>query len=54
MDFYWVYVLELVNKKYYVGISKDYKKRFEEHKRGEGSDFTKKYKPLHIVYKQNT
>lgn len=54
MDFYWVYVLELVDNKFYVGISKDCKKRFEEHRRGEGSDFTRKFKPLYIVDKRNT
>lgn len=51
---YWVYVLELKGGKYYVGISRDIEKRYEQHECGEGASFTHKYKPIRIVYKENT
>ncbi len=51
---YWVYVLRLNQNKYYVGISRDVKKRFEQHKCGEGAEFTKLYKPIQIIHSENT
>ncbi len=54
MEFYYVYVLELKHEKYYVGISRDVKKRFNQHKIGEGADWTKLHEPIRIVYQENT
>ena len=49
-----IYVLELENNKYYVGKTSRIEKRFKNHLNGEGSQFTKKYKPIKIyrVYKK--
>ena len=48
-----IYVLELENNKYYVGKTHNVEKRFNEHLNGNGSEFTKIYKPMKIykVYK---
>jgi predicted GIY-YIG superfamily endonuclease len=44
-----LYVLQLENGKYYVGKSKDVMKRSQQHKTGNGSAWTGKYKPIKIV-----
>ena len=44
-----LYVLELTNKKYYVGKTTDIMRRYEEHKNGKGSQWTSKYKPLKML-----
>ena len=40
-----IYVLELSDNKYYVGMSNDPSKRIQQHLKGCGSAWTKKYKP---------
>ena len=44
-----LYVLELTNKKYYVGKTTDIMRRYEEHKNGKGSAWTMKYKPIKML-----
>jgi cellular nucleic acid-binding protein len=44
-----VYVLQLANKKYYVGKTTDVMKRFNEHKSGSGSAWTKLHAPKKIL-----
>ena len=44
-----LYVLELTNKKYYVGKTTDIMRRYEEHKNGKGSAWTSKYKPIKML-----
>lgn len=44
-----VYVLQLHQHKYYVGKTKRLLARFQQHERGEGASWTRKYKPLRIV-----
>lgn len=45
-----VYVLELQQGKFYVGITtKPIRERFEEHRSGNGSAWTRKYTPLSVV-----
>ena len=41
-----LYVLELEDECYYVGIAYDIKHRFESHMSGGGSKWTKLHKPL--------
>ena len=41
-----IYILELENKKYYIGKTNDFARRFKEHLSGKGSEWTKKYKPI--------
>ena len=44
-----LYVLQLVKNKYYVGKSADVIKRFEQHKTGAGSAWTKMYPPIKLL-----
>ena len=44
-----IYVLQLANKKYYVGKTTDVMKRFNEHKSGSGSAWTKLHAPKKIL-----
>jgi hypothetical protein len=43
-----IYILKLIDNKYYVGKSDNVEKRFMEHVRGYGSAWTKKYEPIEI------
>ena len=44
-----LYVLQLEDGKYYVGKTNDVQKRFEQHKTGKGSEWTKEYSPIKII-----
>jgi predicted GIY-YIG superfamily endonuclease len=44
-----LYVLQCESGKYYVGKTNDVMRRFEEHKSGRGSAWTKKYKPVRLM-----
>jgi hypothetical protein len=44
-----LYILKLENNKYYVGKSDDPETRINQHMNGNGSEWTKKYKPVDIV-----
>lgn len=44
-----LYVLQCESGKWYVGKTTDVMRRFEEHKTGKGSAWTKKYKPVRLV-----
>lgn len=46
---YYVYILKLVNKTFYTGVTKDLKRRLIDH-RGGNTYHTKKFKPLELVY----
>ncbi len=51
---YYVYVLLCEEGKYYIGIATNPKERLKTHKKGRGSKFTKRYKPLKIVEVEDT
>jgi predicted GIY-YIG superfamily endonuclease len=44
-----LYVLQCKSGKYYVGKTADVMRRFEEHKSGKGSAWTKKYPPTRLM-----
>ena len=44
-----IYILSLVENKYYIGYTDNIKKRVQEHIDGKGSSFTKKYRPTSLV-----
>lgn len=46
---YYVYVLLLNGNNYYVGITGDVARRYEQHSRGKGSKWTAKHKPVSII-----
>jgi predicted GIY-YIG superfamily endonuclease len=45
----YIYVLKLVDDRYYIGRSQNIVQRIEDHFSGNGSIYTKKYKPLNVV-----
>ena len=45
---YAIYVLKLEDNKYYVGKTQNLNKRIDQHFKGKGSVWTKRYKPTHI------
>lgn len=47
---YVLYALALEEGKFYVGITKEFARRYAEHKMGKGAAFTRKYHPIKIVY----
>lgn len=44
-----LYILELAGGKYYVGKSADVAKRYQQHKTGNGSAWTKQYEPIKLL-----
>jgi predicted GIY-YIG superfamily endonuclease len=48
-----IYVLKLQGNKYYVGKSNDVNGRYQQHMGGQGSAWTKKYKPISLVESRN-
>ena len=46
----WIYVLELVGGRYYVGKTQFYEDRMKQHFEGRGSEWTMMHKPVRIVY----
>ncbi len=46
----YVYILLCSNGKYYTGSTIDLERRLTQHQKGEGSNFTKKYCPVELVY----
>jgi predicted GIY-YIG superfamily endonuclease len=43
-----IYVLKLEGERYYIGKSNNVTKRYQQHLNGEGSAWTKKYKPINL------
>jgi len=44
-----IYILQCKGGKYYVGKTADVMRRFEQHKNGKGSAWTKKYPPVRLM-----
>ena len=49
---YWVYVLRCDQDSYYIGMTKNLKRRLEQHDVGKGAQFTKYHKPKELAYKE--
>lgn len=49
-----LYVLELDNNRYYIGMTTDIVRRYNEHMSGKGCWFTAMYKPIRILELQST
>ena len=47
---WFVYILRCNDGSYYVGVAIDLKDRVKEHNAGQGSAFTKKRRPVKLVY----
>ena len=48
----WVYILKWSDGSYYAGSTTDLQNRLAEHQAGEGSDWTKRRLPVHLVFSQ--
>jgi putative endonuclease len=48
--FGYMYILDCAKRFYYTGSTIDLEKRLCQHENGEGSNFTKKYLPVELVY----
>lgn len=49
---WYVYIIECLDRKLYVGIAKDVAKRIELHNKGLACRFTKYRKPVKLIYKE--
>jgi len=47
-DNLFIYILKLEQNKYYIGKTKDLFTRFDAHRKGTASNWTKKYKPIFV------
>jgi len=43
-----LYVLKLYQNRYYIGLTRNLEKRFNEHLQGKGAEWTRIYKPIDI------
>ena len=50
MKRYWVYILASHRRRLYLGVTNDLERRAREHKAGEGSAFTRRYRIHRLVY----
>ncbi len=46
----WMYILECCDNSYYVGSTKDLKRRMSQHQDGTGANYTSKRLPVKLVY----
>ena len=46
----YVYILKCSDNSYYIGSTKNLTLRIEEHKNGEGAEYTKHRLPVELVY----
>ena len=46
----YMYILKCADGSYYTGSTTDLERRLEQHKNGEGANFTKKHLPVELVY----
>ncbi|MEK7138261.1 MAG: GIY-YIG nuclease family protein [Patescibacteria group bacterium] len=47
---YFVYIIKCADGSLYCGITTDMKRRFGEHQRGKGGNYTRSHKVIRIVY----
>jgi predicted GIY-YIG superfamily endonuclease len=48
-QFFWIYMLRLVNGSYYTGYARDLRGRFSAHLRGRGAKITRSFAPTGIA-----
>lgn len=46
----YTYILKCSNDTYYTGSTKNIKRRLEQHKTGNGANYTRKHGPVELVY----
>jgi putative endonuclease len=48
----WVYILKCSDRSYYVGSTVDLDRRLTEHRSGEGAAYTRRRRPVELVFAQ--
>ncbi len=48
----YVYILECSDGSYYTGSTIDIERRLQQHQAGEGANYTRKRRPVHLVYSE--
>ena len=46
----YTYILKCSNGHYYVGSTDNLEKRIQEHQNGEGANYTRKHRPVELIY----
>ncbi|WP_349899731.1 GIY-YIG nuclease family protein [Parafrigoribacterium soli] len=46
----WVYIVRCANGAFYTGSTLDLERRLAQHNLGEGSNFTRKHRPVELVF----
>jgi putative endonuclease len=54
MRSYWVYILASISRRIYVGVTNNMQRRVFQHRSGEGSEFTTRYRIHRLVYCEAT
>jgi len=54
MKRYWVYILASKSRTLYTGVTNNLQRRVAEHRSGEGSKFTSRYRITRLVYCEET
>jgi predicted GIY-YIG superfamily endonuclease len=49
---WYVYAIECANASVYIGQTRDLTQRWVQHLKGQGAQWTRKYKPLHLFYSE--
>ena len=47
---YFCYILECIDRSYYVGVTDDPQRRLQEHNEGKGAEWTAARRPLRVVW----
>jgi len=50
----WVYIVECADKSYYTGSTIDLERRLWEHNEGIGANFTRKKRPVRLVFAEES
>lgn len=51
-NMWFIYIIQCIDGSLYTGITTDPKRRFQEHLRGKGGNYTRSHKPLKQVYQE--
>ncbi len=49
---YWVYIIRCADGSYYIGSTRDLKKRLQAHEEGRAATYTSRRRPLYLAYSE--
>ena len=50
MKTFYTYIVKCANSAYYVGSTRNLSNRIKKHNEGQGANYTKKHRPIKLVY----